>query len=122
MEGPLDVPFVVKRRYIMGYSLGITLYRIGNLVIANDTVSLTSLNVRDSQLIDETMPSGFRPSSRIYPSDLGAYMVAVPAVGNTHISWKVLPDGKMYFSSTGASGSFRSIVFGIWITDDAWPS
>ena len=95
-------------------------YRIGNLVIANNSVVTSSWTTGNRVDTGKTMPSGYRPHGN------DAIILGNSIDGQHWIesyTITVQPTGKILRSTgTAITGACRIDFTGVWITTDSWPN
>lgn len=118
MKGSSNMP-VAKSTVNCG-QVTLDFYRIGNLVLCNQSVVTSSWPTGNRVSTGKTMPSGFRPHAGeaiVHGSSIDGQHWIEPYVVTVQSSGAIL-------RSTGANltGATRIDFNGAWITLDAWPS
>ena len=108
-----------QQHNLNGTGMGVTLFRIGNLVTVNGNPVIGGHSQADSETYNPAwglIPLGYRPkyTSRIILTGV------VPSSATA--GWDISPDGKKNWSTPGWAGNERFFVNTWWITEDPWPA
>ena len=110
-------PPIVKKTVTIGFGVSANLVRKGNAVTASLVGAIASLSVCENLKLNETIPSGFRPSVQ-------SYLLANKNVGTKHAGvsvWDISTDGSIRLSNPDSANAVHLGTV-TYITEDNYPS